>query len=259
MFNSDLRKSIVRLVMSGNGGHIPSAFSIVDIIDIVYGKIIKTDSKNPDAEDRDYFILSKGHGCTALYAVLHKYGFLSDRDMEGYLSFDGILGGHPDRTKVPGAEASTGSLGHGLPFSLGIAQGLKIKKMKNRVITLVGDGECHEGSIWEAALVAQNHELDNLCCVIDLNGSAEQILPHPSMENQWKSFGWEVLVIDGHNPLEIENALRLFYKGSFDKPVAIVANTIKGKGVSFMETHGPWHYKVPNEDEFKVIEEELDS
>ena len=119
MLNSDLRKSIVKLVMNGNGGHIPSAFSIIDIINTIYGKIIKYDCKDPESGDRDYFILSKGHGCSALYVVLHKYGFISKKDIDGYLTFDGILGGHPDRTKIPGIEASTGSLGHGLPFSMG--------------------------------------------------------------------------------------------------------------------------------------------
>ncbi len=257
MLNNDLRLNIVELVMRGNGGHIPSAFSIVDIIDTIYGKVLKYDSKNPDMEDRDYFILSKGHGCTALYVVLHKYGFLSDKDMESYLTFDGILGGHPDRTKVPGAEASTGSLGHGFPFSMGIAKGLKIKGKTNKVFTLVGDGECHEGTIWEAALVAQNLKLDNLCCIVDLNGSADQILPHPAMAEQFKAFGWDVLSIDGHNLVDIEKALKYFVEGKFSKPLAIIANTVKGKGVSFMETHGPWHYKVPTQDDLQKIKQEL--
>jgi len=259
LVNKDLRLQIVDLVRRGNGGHIPSAFSIVDIIDTVYGRFLKYDPENPEWEDRDYFILSKGHGCSALYVVLHKYGFLKDRDMQEYLTYDGILGGHPDRIKVPGAEASTGSLGHGLPFSLGIALGLKIQKKDNRVIVLAGDGECHEGSIWEAALVAQNLGLDNLCCFVDLNGSAEQILPHPSLARQWESFGWNVRVIDGHDIDEISGVLTEFYDGALAGPLAVVANTVKGKGVSFMECHGPWHYKVPDESEYQAIVEELRS
>ncbi len=255
--NSDLRMDIVNLVRQGNGGHIPSAFSIVDIIDTVYGNHLKHNSSNPEWDDRDYFILSKGHGCTALYVVLHKYGFLKQSDMDEYLSFNGILGGHPDRTKVPGVEASTGSLGHGLPFAIGIALGLKIQKRDNRVIVVVGDGECHEGTIWEAALVAQNLKLDNLCCFIDLNGSAEQILPHPNMSKQWKAFGWNTFEIDGHNADEINSELKNFYNRVDGMPTAIIANTVKGKGVSFMQEHGPWHYKVPDDDEYAKIREEL--
>ena len=257
MLNNTLRKEIVDLIVRGNGGHIPSAFSIVDIINTIYDKILRYNLTNPDDEKRDYFILSKGHGCTALYAVLHKFGFLSDEDMGSYLKYNGILGGHPDRTKIPGAEASSGSLGHGLSYAMGIAHGLRIKNMENKVYVVVGDGECHEGTIWETALVAQNFNLGNLCCIVDLNGSAEQILPHPSIEKQWKSFGWDTVVIDGHDPKQIEATLLSFRDSNNQKPLTVIANTIKGKGLSFMEGHGPWHYKVPNEDEYKVIIEKL--
>jgi transketolase len=257
--NIDLRMNIVDLVRRGNGGHIPSAFSIVDIIDTVYSDFLKHDSENPDWEGRDIFILSKGHGCAALYVVLHKNGYLQQKDMDEYLSFQGILGGHPDRTKVPGAEASTGSLGHGLPFAVGIALGLKVQKKSNRVIVLVGDGECHEGTIWESALVAQSLGLDNLCCFIDYNGSADQILPHPNIAKQWEAFGWGIHEIDGHNPDEIRNELGDFYKRSEGVPTAIIANTVKGKGVSFLQKHGPWHYKVPDDKEYEAIKEELQS
>ena len=257
--NIDLRMNIVDLVRRGNGGHIPSAFSIVDIIDTVYSDFLKHDSENPDWEGRDIFILSKGHGCAALYVVLHKNGYLQQKDMDEYLSFQGILGGHPDRTKVPGAEASTGSLGHGLPFAVGIALGLKVQKKSNRVIVLVGDGECQEGTIWESALVAQSLGLDNLCCFIDYNGSADQILPHPNIAKQWEAFGWGIHEIDGHNPDEIRNELGDFYKRSEGVPTAIIANTVKGKGVSFLQKHGPWHYKVPDDKEYEAIKEELQS
>ena len=124
-------------------------------------------------------------------------------------------------------------------------------------VVVVGDGECHEGTIWESALVAQNFNLGNLCCIVDLNGSAEQILPHPSIEKQWKSFGWDTVVIDGHDPKQIEATLLSFRDSNNQKPLTVIANTIKGKGLSFMEGHGPWHYKVPNEDEYKVIIEKL--
>ena len=159
--NKDLRKKIVEMVHSGGDGHIPSAFSILDIIHYLYSKVLKYDPKNPKWEKRDYFILSKGHGCLSLYVVLEKFGILKKRDLKLFCKNSGILGEHPDATKVPGVEASTGSLGHGLSFSVGIAKGLKLRKKKNPVIVLVGDGECHEGTVWEAANVAKNHNLDN--------------------------------------------------------------------------------------------------
>ena len=150
-------------------------------------------------------------------------------------------------------------LGHGLPFAVGIALGLKVQKKSNRVIVLVGDGECHEGTIWESALVAQSLGLDNLCCFIDYNGSADQILPHPNIAKQWEAFGWGIHEIDGHNPDEIRNELGDFYKRSEGVPTAIIANTVKGKGVSFLQKHGPWHYKVPDDKEYEAIKEELQS
>jgi len=245
------------MITRAGEGHIPSAFSIVDIIDTIYAKFLKHDASKPDWEGRDYFILSKGHGCAALYVVLHKHGFLTDADLESYGRFSSKLGGHPDRVKVPGAEASTGSLGHGLPNGVGVALGLKIQGKSNKVIVLVGDGECHEGTIWESALVAQNLRLSNLCCVVDSNGSAAQILPHPNIAKQWEAFGWDVREIDGHNESEIQTVAEGFFAGKMDKPLAVIAHNVKGKGVSFMETHGPWHHKIPNPQEFEAIMAEL--
>lgn len=256
MYN-DLRKKIVETITHAGEGHIPSAFSIVDIIARVYEKHLTFRVDEPDWPGRDYFILSKGHGCAALHVVLEREGFIQQSDLDQCARFDGILGGHPDRTKVPGVEASTGSLGHGLPFALGIALGMKIRKQPNRVIVVVGDGECHEGTIWETALVAQNLGLDNLCCLVDLNGSAAQILPHPDIVEQWRAFGWRVLEIDGHDVVAIDQAMEYFKTESNGKPTAIIARTVKGKGVSFMETHGPWHHKTPDPTEFAAIMEEL--
>ena len=171
---------------------------------------------------------------------------------------DGRLpGGHPDCTKIPGVEASTGSLGHGFPYSVGIALGQKIKKRSNKVYTLIGDGECHEGTIWESALVAQKLKLDNLCVIVDLNGSAAQILPHPDINRQWEAFGWNVCEADGHFEIELDSVLEKFKTDDNGKPTAIIAHTVKGKGVSFMETHGPWHHKIPNKEEYNAIMREL--
>lgn len=255
--NNDLRIKIVEMITHAGEGHIPSAFSILDIIETLYSKYLKFDPKNPSWDDRDYFILSKGHGCAALYVVLEKYGLLTQEDLNGYTQYHSILGGHPDRTKVPGVEASTGSLGHGFPMAVGIALAQRIKGKKNQVIALVGDGECHEGTVWESALVAQNLKLDNLCCIIDYNGSAAQLLPHPHFQQQWESFGWRVINADGHDGKEIGSALECFYKEKIMKPTAIIAHTIKGKGVSFLEQHGPWHHKVPNKTEYQAILSEL--
>ncbi len=245
------------MITKAGEGHIPSSFSIVDIINTVFSGHLKFDSKNPEWEERDFFVLSKGHGGAALFVVLEKFGFITQQDLDSYGTFTGILGGHPDRTKVPGAEASTGSLGHGLSFSVGIALGHKIRKAANKVIVLVGDGECHEGTVWEAALVAQNLKLDNLCCIVDVNGSAAQILPHPNFPGQWQAFGWNVLETDGHDEAEISAALTRFENMRNGKPTVILAHTVKGKGVSFLETHGPWHHKIPNPQEYEAIMKEL--
>jgi len=245
------------MITRAGEGHIPSSFSIVDIIANLYDNHLRINSKEPDWEDRDYFILSKGHGCAALYIVLEKHGFISSMEVEEYGQFTSMLGGHPDRTKVPGIEASTGSLGHGFPFSVGVALGQKIKQKSNRVYSLLGDGECHEGTVWESALVAHNLKLDNLCCIIDYNGSAAQILPHPDFGGQWRSFGWNVKEINGHNPEELDFAFDAFKQTDNKKPTVVIAHTVKGKGVSFLEAHGPWHHKIPKPDEYAKIMEEL--
>jgi len=255
--NEELRIKIAETVYKAGEGHLPSSFSIIDIIATLYGRFLKYDAKNPEWDGRDYFILSKGHGCVALYVILEKYGFISEKDLQNQCKYGGILGGHPDYTKVPGVEVSAGSLGHGVVTAMGIALGLKIKDKKNKVIALIGDGESNEGTVWETALVAPNLKLGNFCIIIDNNKSTEQILPIPHMKQKWEAFGWEVYEVDGHSEEELITALN---KLSFDyesKPKVVIANTIKGKGVSFMEGHGPWHHKVPTEEELKKIREEL--
>lgn len=257
--NQNLRKNIVSMITRAGEGHIPSSFSIVDIISELYKNFLKVDPKNPDSPDRDYFVLSKGHGCAALYAVLENQGFIKQTDVENYGKFDAMLGGHPDRIKIPGVEASTGSLGHGACYAMGIALGLKIQKKPNRVVALMGDGECHEGTIWEMALVAQNLKLSNFTCIIDFNGSAAQILPHPNIVAQWKSFGWEVFEMDGHDQVSLNKTIDAAMNSKSESPRIIIAKTVKGKGIKFMETHGIWHHKIPNETEYKSIMQELDT
>ena len=257
VMNEDLRIEIVKMVKRSGEGHIPSSFSIVDILDHLYGKVLNVRPDEPDWEGRDYFILSKGHGCGAFYAVLHKYGFLTDQDIEDYSTSKGILGGHPDATIVPGAEASTGSLGHGFPTAVGIALGLKIQNKENRVFALLGDGESQEGTIWEAANIAANRGLTNLCAIVDWNGSAAQLMPIDDLPAKWTAFGWETYVLDGHSISDFNEIFSQISSSSSIKPKVIIAKNIKGKGVSITEGHGPWHHKVPNDEEMKLILEEL--
>lgn len=255
LINKDLRLKIVEIIRDAKEGHIPSSFSIVDILDYLYGNVLNVSSKNFNSDNRDYFVLSKGHAAAALFVVLNKYNFISKDVLETYAQSKSILGGHPDLTKVDGVEASTGSLGHGFPTAVGIAFGLKIQNKKNKVISLLGDGECHEGTIWEAANIAANLKLKNLKIVVDRNKSAQQLMPIENMENKWNAFGWNTHLFDGHEKESIQDA----FSRKFDneKPTALIADTIKGKGVSFMEGHGKWHHKIPNDEEFLKIQEEL--
>ena len=256
--NAKLRQRIIKTVYEGKDGHIPSALSIVDIINVLYGSFLKVSPETTKSPDRDYFILSKGHGCVAFYSVLLKYGFLKEEDLEKRFCRAGaILGEHPDCLKVPGAEASTGSLGHGFPFAVGIATGLKIQKKMNRVVALLGDGECQEGTIWEAANIACNHQLKNLIAVVDWNGSAAQLQPIDDLPAKWKAFGWNVQVVDGHSDEELSAALQGAVNSPGQSPNVILARTVKGKGLPFLEGHGPWHHKIPNQEEYAMMVEIL--
>jgi transketolase len=248
--NKDLRLKIAQMVKASGEGHIPSSYSIVDLIDHLYGHVLRCDPKNPRWAGRDFFILSKGHGCGGLYAVLHKYGFLSDQDIADYSTSRGILGGHPDMTIVPGAEASTGSLGHGFPTAVGTALGLRIQQRDNRTVALLGDGECH-------ANVAANLRLGNLCAIVDWNGSAAQLMPYDDMPGKWRAFGWEVHEIDGHSAKEMHAIFSKLQFARVGLPNVIIAHTVKGKGVSFTEGHGKWHHRIPNDEEMTAITKEL--
>jgi transketolase len=257
MNNNIFRKRIVDMVVKAKMGHIPSSFSIVDIISTLYKSHLKLDSANPEWEERDIFVLSKGHGCVALYVVLKDQGFLTENDLEAFCTPEGILGEHPDYTRVPGVEASTGSLGHGLPFAVGIALGLKIQKKPNKVYVLVGDGECHEGTIWEAANVANNLRLGNLCVIVDWNGSASQLMPRDELPKKWEAFGWKTQIVDGHDENALTHAISEVEFNADGSPHVLIAKTVKGKGVPMLEGHGPWHHKIPNEGEYQVIMEAL--
>ena len=248
-----LKRVIVSASAKSGEGHIPSAFSVLDILWVLYDKVLKFDPKNPSDQKRDIFILSKGHASLGLYAVLAEKGFFSLSELENFAKFNSMLGGHPDRNKVPGVEASTGSLGHGFPISAGVALGLKIKKMDSKVFVLIGDGECNEGTVWESALLASHHNLSNLCCVIDYNHSTDRALGMGDIAEKFKSFGWDACVVNGHNHEEIYRALIKTSK----KPRAIIANTIKGYGVKSMENNPAWHHKSPSSEELNILTGEL--
>ena len=256
-----IRKHIIYMHAKSNSSHVGSALSCVEILVSLYFDILKINPKNPNAKNRDRFILSKGHAASALYATLAKRKFFPQNILTQYCCNGGKLPGHSTIHCVPGVEVSTGSLGHGLSIGTGIALAAKYDKLNYRVFVLLSDGECDEGSVWESALFASHHHLDNLTVIIDYNkmqamGWTEQILQLEPLTDKWTSFGWVVKEINGHNFKQIINALRKI-PYVHHKPSLVIAHTIKGKGVSFMENQLPWHYKAPSEEEFKQALKEL--
>jgi len=259
LINRELRKKIAWMTWHSKEGHIPSAYSILDIVNFLYKDFMVFDPKDLESESRDYFILSKGHGCSALYAVLNQYGIITDDDLNDKNGQFARLATHPDSTKIEGIEASTGSLGNGIGFALGIALGLKIKQRKNKVFVIIGDAESNEGTVWECALLASHLKLSNVCVILDNNHSCDPTLPVPNALEKWQAFGWDVSEIDGHDLSEIKDS---FHSLNFEneKPKMIVANTIKGKGVPEMEeNYGGWHSKVPNDEEINEINKQIDN
>jgi transketolase len=234
-------------------GHIPSSLSILDIVWVLYARVLQFEPSNPLFPRRDRFFLSKGHASLALYVVLAKVGFFPKSELDHFAEYESILGGHPDRLKAPGVEASTGSLGHGFPQAVGAALALKIKGESARVFVLIGDGETNEGTIWESALLASHHKLHNLVCILDFNHSTDRALEIGDMNSKFSSFGWDVREIDGHDHNQIKAAT---LKGSSDQPLLIVAHTTKGKGFKAMENNPEWHHKIPTEsDLLKFLDE----
>lgn len=256
----DIRKTIYKIAHYAGGGHMGAAFSMTDIISVLYfDHVLRYDAVNPDWENRDKFILSKGHACYALYAALAKAGYFPEEELWHVGKPGSRFGGHPKMHEIPGVEASTGALGHGLSFGIGIAYANKMDHKNSHVYVLLGDGECQEGSIWEGALSAPTLELDNMTVIVDHNklqamDKLENIVHMKPFADKWKAFGWNVVEIDGHNCAEIREALLIRQRGI---PTLIVANTIKGKGVSFMENVPIWHYRMPNEEELPVLFEDL--
>ena len=247
---NDLRSSILKAASNSGEGHIPSALSILDILYVIYDEFIpnKVFSSTNNLDNR--FILSKGHASLALYAVLNHHGKISDEEFYSFAKFESNLGGHPDRNKISGVESSTGSLGHGLPQGIGLAMALRIKESPGHVYVLIGDGEANEGTIWESALLAPHHNLENLTCIVDNNLSSERALAMGKFSEKFSAFGWKTIEIDGHDHGAIRDALKMREIG---RPIAIIANTIKGYGVLSMESNPEWHHRSPNSNELEFL------
>ncbi len=255
-----IRKHVVNMIFEAGSGHPGGSLSCVDIIAVLYFHQMRINPTELKAGERDRFILSKGHAAPTLYAALAERGYFPVNKLHSLRKIGGLLQGHPD-TKIPGVEVSTGSLGQGLSISCGIALAEKIDKKDSRVYTLLGDGECDEGQVWEAAILASHYKLDNLTAIIDRNGlqidgPTEKVLSLEPIAGKWKEFGWNVIEIDGNEIAEIIDAFdeTLQIKG---KPTVIIAHTLKGKGVSFMEWICAFHGKGLNKDEMKIALQEL--
>ena len=253
-----LRRLMLEMVKVNGRGHIGPALSLIEILRVLYDSILQFRPDQPDWSNRDRFILSKGHGCLALYAILADKGFFELSELNRFCLPESILGGHPERGKIPGVEASTGSLGHGLPIGVGMALSAKIRKQSHRVIVVTGDGEINEGSVWEAAMSASKHRLKNLSVLVDYNklqsyGPVKEVLDLEPLVEKWKSFGFEVREVDGHNTYALR---QLFEKLPFnsDSPSTIICHTIKGKGFSFAENNPKWHHKSGiNDNDLKAM------
>ena len=256
-----IRRDIVKQVYHAKSGHPGGSLSIADILAVLYFKEMNVDVNNPKKEDRDRLVLSKGHCSPALYATLALKGFFKKEELDSFRKVDGILQGHPDMKKIPGVDMTTGSLGQGLSAANGMAIAGKLDNKDYRVYAILGDGEIEEGQIWEAAMTATKYKLDNLCVIVDNNnlqidGTIEDVInPYP-IDEKFKSFGFNVININGNNIEEIEKSLEEAKKCK-GMPTAIIAKTIKGKGVSFMENKVEWHGKAPNEEEYKLAIKEL--
>lgn len=256
----EIRKQVFLQAYAAGGAHMGAAFSVTDILGTLYfGEVLRYRPEQPDWEERDKLILSKGHAGVALYAALALAGYFGAGELKTFCQPGSRLGGHPKIGEVPGVEASTGALGHGLSFGIGIAYANKVDGRKSHTYVILGDGECQEGSIWEGALSAPTLGLDNLTVIVDHNkmqamDELETIVRMKPFADKWKAFGWNVVEIDGHNHAEIRQASLIRCE---NVPTLVIAHTVKGKGVSFMENVPIWHYRMPDEEELRVLMSEL--
>ncbi|GAE93103.1 transketolase [Gracilibacillus boraciitolerans JCM 21714] len=255
-----IRKDLLEMIYNAGTGHTGSSLSNTDILTALYYGVMRIDPENSNWQDRDRYVQSKGHAVESYWTVLADKGFFPKDELKTFSQFGSKLIGHPNN-KMPGVEMNTGALGHGLSISVGMALGAKKDGKSYRVFTLMGDGEQAEGSIWEAAMAASHYKLDNLIGIIDRNnlqitGSTRDVMNNEPLDEKWKSFGWEVIEVDGNDVVELVEVLNNApYKT--DKPTLILANTVKGKGVSLAENVVGWHHKVPSEEEYKQAMDEL--
>jgi transketolase len=242
-----LRKLVVRALEGGERGHIGSSMSLIEIMRVLYDDVLRYRPSEPEWRDRDRMILSKGHGCIALYVLLADKGFFPLDTLDTFCRRDSILGGHPEAGKVPGVEASTGALGHGLSIGLGMALGVRMQKRDSRVIVVLGDGEIDEGSVWEAAMCAGKHRLSNLTAVIDYNkvqsaGPTREIQDLEPLADKWRAFNFATVEVDGHDVEALCGVFRRLPLAQ-DRPTAVICHTVKGKGIGFAENDANWHHK----------------
>ncbi len=243
-----LRRLVVRALDGGGRGHVGSSMSLIEILRVLYDDVVRFRPSEPKWPDRDRMILSKGHGCLALYVMLADKGFISADALDTFCHRDSILGGHPEAGKIPGVEASTGALGHGLSVGLGIALAVRAQKRDSRVFVVMGDGEINEGSVWEAAMCAGKHRLSNLTAIIDYNkiqsaGPTREIQDLEPLADKWRAFGFIPREVDGHEVTALRNVFRQLPFAA-DKPSAIICHTVKGKGIPFAENDPSWHHKA---------------
>ena len=253
-----IREDILRMIHSAGSGHPGGSLSLVEILIHLYWKEMKIEPDDPQWEDRDRLVLSKGHGAPALYSVLARRGYFPHEKLETLRKFGSDLAGHPHMESLPGLDCSTGSLGQGLGIAAGIALGLSLKKSPGRVFCILGDGELQEGSIWESAMSIPALEQTNITVIVDrnrvqLDDAVKEVMPIEPLAYKWRAFGWAVTTCDGHDPDEIEKA----FSTNSEKPLVILAETVKGKGVSFMEDLALWHGKAPDDDQLQKALEEL--
>ena len=257
----EVRKDIIEAVYSAKSGHPGGSLSIADILTVLYFNQMNIDEKRPEDPNRDRLVLSKGHACTALYSVLAEKGYFDKEDLKTFRKLGSPLQGHPDMNKVLGIDMTTGSLGQGLSASVGMAIASKMNKAGCKIYCILGDGEIEEGQIWEATTIASKYNLDNLCVILDNNnlqidGEIEKVGGMNNIAGKFLSYGFNVINIDGHNINQIIDAITTA-KQTKGKPTIIIAKTIKGKGVSFMENKAEWHGKAPSEEEYNLAMEEL--
>jgi len=257
----EIRLTVLKMIYEAGSGHPGGSLSAVEIISTLYFDKMRVDPKNPNWADRDRFVPSKGHCAPTLYTVLAEKGFFPKSELSTLRRIDSTLQGHPDMLKTPGVDMSTGSLGHGISVGIGMALGGRLSKKDFHVYVLVGCGELNEGQVWEAAMAAAKYQLDHLIVILDYNcyqldGSMDEIMPLGDVMAKWKSFGWNVMEINGHEPEEISDAIDGAKKVK-GRPTVIVAHTIKGKGVSFMENTHIWHGKKISDEEYKKAVSEL--